>query len=110
MEAPNSLEVYPMTDSEANVSATADFTGSDTVSIQGELEKSDSFYQGAAWSLKRLAAWLETTNFVANGEVAQRSVDATKALIAEQAKHAADNFLPRNRPRPARTTGHEKPR
>jgi len=82
-----------MTDSETNVSATADFTGSDTVSIQGEFGKPDSFYQGATWSLKRLAAWLETTNFVANDEVAQRAVDATKLLIAEQAKQAAANFL-----------------
>jgi len=81
-----------MTDSEANVSATADFTGSDTVSIQEECGKPDGFYQGATWSLKRLAAWLETTNFVANDEVSQQTVDATKALIAEQAKHAADKF------------------
>jgi hypothetical protein len=35
---------------------------------------------------------LETTNIVANDELAQRTVDATKALIAEQAKHAADKF------------------
>ena len=77
-----------MTDSETNVSATADFTGSDTVSIQGEFGKPDSFYQGATWSLKRLAAWLETTNIVADDERAQRAVDETKMLIADQARQA----------------------
>lgn len=78
-----------MTNSEANVSATVDFAGSDTVSIQDELAKPEGFFQGATWSLKRLAEWLETTNFVANDEVSQRAVDNTKMLIAEQAKLAA---------------------
>jgi hypothetical protein len=81
-----------MTDLDGNVTATADFANSDTVSIQGELAKPEGFYQGATWSLQKLAAWLETTNIVANDELAQRTVDATKALIAEQAKHAADKF------------------
>ena len=81
-----------MVNSEANVSATADFADSDTVSIQGELAQPEVFLQGATWSLQRLAAWLETTNIVADDELAQRAVDATKALIAEQARHAADKF------------------
>jgi len=81
-----------MTDSQANVSATAEFADSDTVSIPDELAKPEGFFQGATWSLQRLAAWLETTNIVADDDVAQRAVDATKALIAEQAKHAADKF------------------
>jgi hypothetical protein len=81
-----------MSDSEAHISATADFADSDTVSIEREFEKSEGFIQGATWSLQRLAAWLETTNIVADDEPAQRAVDATKALIAEQARHAADKF------------------
>ena len=78
-----------MTDSDTNVSATADLASSDTLSIKDELGKPEGFYQGAAWSLKRLAAWLETTEFVVNDEVSQQTVDNTKKLIAEQAKHAA---------------------
>lgn len=48
----------------------------------------DGFIQGATWSLKRLAAWLETTNIVADDEQAQRAVDETKMLIADQARQA----------------------
>ena len=81
-----------MTDSDAHISATAEFADSDTVSIEGELGKPEGFFQGATWSLQKLAAWLETTNIVADDELTQRTVDATKALIAEQAKHAADKF------------------
>ena len=82
-----------MTDSEANVSATVDLAGTDTVSIQEDgVAKPDGFYQGATWSLQRLAAWLETTNFVANDEASQQAVDNTKKLIADQAKQAAANF------------------
>ena len=78
-----------MTDSDASVSATADLASSDTLSIQDELGRPEGLYQGATWSLDRLAAWLETTNFVVHDEVSQRTVDNTKKLIAEQARHAA---------------------
>ncbi|MCI0360713.1 MAG: hypothetical protein L0211_19730 [Planctomycetaceae bacterium] len=81
-----------MSNSEAHITATADFADSDTVSE--ELAKPEGFFQGATWSLQKLAAWLETTNIVADDELSQRTVDATKALIAEQARHAADRFRP----------------
>jgi|GEM_PF-4507578 hypothetical protein len=83
-----------MIDSEAHVTATADFADSDTVSVEGELAKPEGFFQGATWSLQKLASWLEKTNIVADDEPTQRAVDATKALIAEQARHAADKFRP----------------
>ena len=81
-----------MSDCDTHISATADFADSDTVSIQRGLAKPEGFFQGATWSLQRLAAWLETTNIVADNERTQRAVDATKALIAEQARQAADKF------------------
>ncbi len=84
-----------MTNSEVNVTATADFAGLETVSIQDEPAKPEGFFQGATWSLERLAAWLEATNFVVNDEVSQRTVDHTKKLIAEQARHAADKLRDR---------------
>ena len=84
-----------MKSSDANVSATADLSSSDTLSIQDEPGKPEGFYQGATWSLDRLAAWLETTKFVVNDEVSQLTVDNTKKLIAEQAKHAADKLRDR---------------
>ena len=77
---------------DSNISATADFADSDTVSIQRELADPECFFQGATWSLQRLATWLEMTNIVADDEQTQRVVDATKALIAEQARHAADKI------------------
>jgi hypothetical protein len=84
-----------VSDSEANVTATADFAGLDTVSVQEELARPEGFYQGATWSLERLAAWLEATKLVVNDEVSQRTVDNTKKLIAEQARHAADKLRDR---------------
>ena len=84
-----------MSDFDANVSATVDFDGSDTVSLHEENTKPDGFYHGAVWSLKKLAAWLQTTNFVADDEASQRAVDNTKMLIAEQAKQAAANLQDR---------------
>ena len=83
-----------MSDSDAHITATAEFADSDTVSIEPDVAKPEGFFQGATWSLKRLAAWLETTNIVADDEHMQRVVDTTKALIAEQARHAAKKLRP----------------
>jgi hypothetical protein len=71
-----------------------DFAESDTVSDPSLADHacSDEFNRGAAWSLKRLAAWLDAANIVADDEAAQRAVDATKMLIAEQARQAAVNL------------------
>ena len=78
-----------MTDSDATLSATVDFVDSVSDSRLADPAVRDGFIQGATWSLKRLAAWLETTNIVADDELAQRTVDETKMLIADQARQAA---------------------
>jgi len=82
-----------VTDLDANIAATVEFV--ESVSDCDSLPDPgirDGFIQGATWSLKRLAAWLETTNIVANDELAQRTVDETKMLIADQARQAAANL------------------
>ena len=77
---------------DAHITATVNLAGTDTVSIEGELAKPEGFYQGAAWSLHRLVTWLETKKIVADDDAAQRTVNATVALIAEQARQAADKL------------------
>lgn len=82
-----------MSDSNASVAATVDFAESDTISDPSPADHaSNEFNRGAAWSLKRLATWLEAANIVADDEVAQRAVDSTKMLIADQARQAAANL------------------
>lgn len=83
-----------MSDFDAGVSATADFVESVPVHNpnSGAQAASEDFVQCATWSLKRLAAWLETASIVADDEEAQHVVDATKMLIAEQARQAAANL------------------
>ncbi|MCI0358691.1 MAG: hypothetical protein L0211_09430 [Planctomycetaceae bacterium] len=73
-------------------SATVDFAGSETMSIQVELARPEGFAEGATWAFKKMAAWLETTTIAADDEVAQRAVDDTRLLIAEQARLAAVNL------------------
>ena len=83
-----------MSDSDASVSATADFVESVPAHDPNAAlhVASEDFIQGATWSLKKLALWLETANIVADDQKAQRVVDATKTLIAEQARQAAANL------------------
>lgn len=83
-----------MSESNTGVAATVDFAGSDTISEPSLADdaSSNEFNRGAAWSLKRLAAWLETANIVADDEASQQAVDATKMLIADQARQAAANL------------------
>ena len=83
------------TERDGNVSATVDFAGSETVSIENQPARTEAFDQGATWALKKLAAWLEATNLVASDELAQRDVDETKMLIADQARQAAANLWQR---------------
>jgi hypothetical protein len=68
---------------------TVDFVKSVPAASVADDARREGFIQGATWSLRKIAAWLETANIVANNEVAQRAVDATKALIADQARQAA---------------------
>jgi len=76
--------------------ATGDFSGMETI----ELLEADSagsaspdFANGVKWGLLKVAAWLESTRFVADDEVSQRAMDSTKALIAEHARQAAAKYL-----------------
>ena len=80
---------------DANISATVEFAGSETVSIEDELAEPEGFNPGAVWAFRKMAAWLEITSFVADNEAAQRAVDNTKKLIAEQARQAADKLRDR---------------
>lgn len=82
-----------MSKSRTTITATADFAATETVSI--EPAKPEGFFQGATWSLQKLAKWLETTKFKADDAVSQQAVDNTKKLIAEQARHAADELRDR---------------
>ena len=61
---------------DAHITETVELAGADTVSIEGEL-----------------VTWLDLTNTVGD-DAAQRTVDATKALLAEQARQAADKLRP----------------
>ena len=70
-------------------SGTVDFVKSVPAASLADDARRDGFLQGATWSLRKIAAWLETSNIVAKDEAAQRAVDATKALIADQARQAA---------------------
>ena len=79
---------------DADPTATADFSELETLDLAASDPISDSsvdFDQGARWALLRVAAWLESTRFVADDEVSQRAMDAAKSLIAEHAKLAAAN-------------------
>jgi hypothetical protein len=80
-----------MTNVDANVSATVDLieSVSDSKSSLGQHETLNDFLQGATWSIEKVAAWLETTNIIAHDELTQRAVDATKLLIADQARQSA---------------------
>ncbi len=99
-----------MSNSDAHITATAEFADSDTVSIEPDVAKPKGFFQGATWSLQRLAAWLEATNIVADDEQNQRVVDSTKALIAEQARHAADKLRDEKQVLPADHSRADRPR
>ena len=82
-------------DFDADPTATGDFSEFDTLDLaasKSARDASSDFAQGARWALLRVAAWLEKTRFVADDEVSQRAMDATKSLIAEHAKQAAASY------------------
>lgn len=76
-------------DREGDATATVDFVDAAPILNSPEQLTRDEFLQGAAWSMKKLAAWLDVTNIVSDCEASQRAVNETKRLIAAQARQAA---------------------
>lgn len=76
--------------------ATVDFVNPEPVLTPADQQTREEFLQGAAWSLRKLAAWLDATNIVSDDEASQRAVQQTKLLIAAQARQAAAELHAKN--------------
>jgi hypothetical protein len=81
---------------ETEASSTVDFVDPTPVMNSADWLARQEFIQGATWSLKKLAAWLDVTNIVSDDEGAQRAVNETKSLIAAQARLAAAELNSKN--------------
>jgi len=98
--------------SENDSMATRDFSEMETFElIESDPTSSSSpeFAKGVRWGLLKVAAWLESTRFVAGDEASQRAMDTAKSLIAEHARQAAANYRPDITTAASRSIGRRAP-